>query len=231
MSIEIVRGVSRENPELLHLNIGPSCYAHTVKLIEKLRARGHEAYLIAKSRGEGQYTPPDFQARTVTGLDGKVYVCTGVSHDAIWCDGEQFDTIGSANEHDRPIYRKDGDPGWSFNPSDGPQIRAFPVWNKIPREHWRPNNPPLKEGVALAPTPAPVSPVVKSYPGDRFFIEQIGQVLELDYAEAGQRLNAGSSVWFARTLWRHVNEGMSMDQSVAQSRKEWRAALNLPPLP
>jgi hypothetical protein len=85
------------------------------------------------------------------------------------------------------------------------------------------------------PEPEPLPPVhvcpppppKPNYPGDRFFIEKIGQVLEADYAEAGQRLNAGSSVWFSRTIWRHVNEGMSMDESTARSRKEWRAALGL----
>lgn len=83
-------------------------------------------------------------------------------------------------------------------------------------------------GSTPAPVPVPPAPQPKPYPGDQFFIERIGQILEWDYAEAGQRLNAGSSVWFARTIWRHVNEGMSMEQSVAQSRKEWRAALGLP---
>ncbi len=76
-----------------------------------------------------------------------------------------------------------------------------------------------------APIPPPAS---KPYPGDQFFIEKLGQLLEWDYAEAGQRLNAGSSVWFSRTIWRYVNEGMSIEQSVAQSRVEWRAALGLP---
>lgn len=78
------------------------------------------------------------------------------------------------------------------------------------------------------PTPVPQPPAPKPYPGDQFFIEKMGQLLEWDYAEAGQRLNAGSSVWFSRTIWRYVNEGMSIEQSVAQSRKEWRAALGLP---
>lgn len=82
-------------------------------------------------------------------------------------------------------------------------------------------------GATPAPVPVPV-PQPKPYPGDQFFIEKIGQILEWDYAEAGQRLNAGSSVWFSRTIWRYVNEGMSIEQSVAQSRKEWRAALGLP---
>lgn len=77
----------------------------------------------------------------------------------------------------------------------------------------------------------PTPPATKPYPGDAFFTEKIGAVLEADYAEAGQTLNAGTATWFARTIWRHVNEGMTIEQSTAQSRKEWRAALGLPPLP
>lgn len=76
--------------------------------------------------------------------------------------------------------------------------------------------------------PPALAPATKPYPGDEFFTKSLGEVLERDYAEAGQRLNAGSSVWFSRTIWRHVNEGMTMEQSTAQSRKEWRAALGLP---
>lgn len=80
-------------------------------------------------------------------------------------------------------------------------------------------------------TPTPPAPVVQPYPGDGYFVEAIGVPLEADYALAGQRLNAGSTTWSARTIWRHVHEGMTMEQSVAQSRKEWRAALGLPPTP
>jgi hypothetical protein len=77
------------------------------------------------------------------------------------------------------------------------------------------------------PKPKPVPPPVqKSYPGDGYFLE-LGAMLEADYTRAGQRLNAGSAVWFARTIWRTVNEGMSIEASTAQSRKEWRAALGL----
>lgn len=75
----------------------------------------------------------------------------------------------------------------------------------------------------------PPPPVVKPYPGDAYFVEQLGAPLVSDYTAAGQSLNAGSVVWISRTIWRHVNEGMTMDQSVAQSRKEWKAALGLPP--
>ena len=99
-----------------------------------------------------------------------------------------------------------------------------------------PNGVPIVPGCmpsvpTPAPKPCPVCPPIPPkppYPGDQFFVEQVGQVLEWDYAEAGQRLNAGSVVWISRTIWRYVNEGMSIEQSVAQSRKEWRAALGLP---
>lgn len=156
MSLEIVRQVSREYPELLQANLGRTCYQHTVYVILALEAAGHQASLMAKSPGEGQYTPPGFQPRTVTGLDGKPYPCSGVSHDAIWCDGKQFDTLGSANEHDQPIYRKSTDPFWSFDPNDGPQIIAVPIWNEIPRANWRANNPPMTEAVTPIPQPQPI---------------------------------------------------------------------------
>ena len=79
------------------------------------------------------------------------------------------------------------------------------------------------------PVVPPPAPAPKPYPGDEFFVLRIGAWLVADYTEAGQTLNAGSAVWFSRTIWRHVNEGMAIDESVAQSRKEWRAALGLPP--
>lgn len=65
-----------------------------------------------------------------------------------------------------------------------------------------------------------------NYPGDEFFVKAVGEPLEADYAAAGQALNAGSVVWIARTIWRTVHEGMSIEESVAKSQAEWRAALN-----
>ena len=157
MSIAIVQHVNNTYPHLLLENTGTACHWFTQHLIEHLRANGREAFLMCKTRGEGQYTPVGFQPRDVMGLDGKMYRCTGVSHDAIWCDGRQFDTIGGANEYDKPIYRKSSDPGWSFNPSDGPQIIGQPVWHEIAKEHWRPNNPPLKMDAVISP-PIPPTP-------------------------------------------------------------------------
>jgi hypothetical protein len=79
--------------------------------------------------------------------------------------------------------------------------------------------------------PQPEPPQQKPYPGDEFFVANLGAILAADYAEAGQTLNAGSVVWISRTIWRYVNEGMTIQQSTTQSRKEWRAALGLPALP
>lgn len=79
-----------------------------------------------------------------------------------------------------------------------------------------------------SPKPEPQPPAHKPYPGDAFFVEKIGAVLEADYAEAGQTLNAGSATWFARPIWGYVNEGLTIEQAVARARKEWRAALGLP---
>lgn len=77
------------------------------------------------------------------------------------------------------------------------------------------------------PDPPPPAPKPKPYPGDRFFIEKIGALLEADYAEAGQVLNGGSATWFARPIWGYVNEGLTIEQAIARARKEWRAALGL----
>lgn len=155
MNLEFVKQVGRDHPDLLPANLGHTCYTHTTILIQRLRTAGHRAFLICKSPGEGQYTPPGFQLRTVIGLDGKPYPCSGVSHDAIFFNDRQFDTIGSANEHDRPIYAG-GPDGWSFNPADGPRITATAVWNEVPRDKWRNNNPPLIDDTAPAPGPTPV---------------------------------------------------------------------------
>jgi hypothetical protein len=102
-----------------------------------------------------------------------------------------------------------------------------PQWNDgIQKDPVASSGAWVKPGTKPAPVPVPV-PAQKPYPGDGYFLE-LGAMLEADYTRAGQRLNAGSAVWFARTIWRSVNEGMSIEASTAQSRKEWRAALGLP---
>lgn len=199
---------------------------------------------MCKSPGEGQYTPPGFETRFVIGLDGKPYACSGVSHDAIWSDGKQFDTIGSANEHDRPIFRRQGEPNWSFDPADGPQITARPTWDGIPREHWRANNPPLPTGVAVpgVPTPGPVQPPsVIRFPSygeigdDAFFRKEIGVPLQADVTHAGETLNDGSTIWSSRasyllivaTMKHRMGLGPAVNPvEIGRSvRNEWREVL------
>ena len=235
MSLEDVRQVSAANPTLLSANLVSTCYRHTALLIEKLRAGGHDAYHVCKSPGESQYTPPGFALRDVVGLDGKTYRCSGVSPDAIWCDGTIVDTIASCNEHERPIYRRQGDPNWSFDPNDGPQITGMPVWNVVPPSNWRNNNPPLKDGgtsVPLPPPPPPPPPPkpALSYPGDGFFNDKVGAPLQADYASANQMLNAGSAMWIARVVWDIAQGNLSPEASIKKHRNEWRAALGLPPV-
>ena len=205
--------VDRDHPELLRQNIAATCFQFITELKTLLRARGHSVYYVCKTRGEGQYTPPWFQPREITGFDGLKYLCTGFSHDALWCDGLQFDCIVRANDSDEPIG-----------------MTASPGWNPIPKEYWRPQNPPaLVDDVPVQPpTKPPVKPPVKlPYPGDAFFVEHVGVPLDADYARAGQALNAGAATWFARTIWDIAEEGLTPEASVKKHRPEWRAALGL----
>jgi len=209
MSLEIVRQVDREHPELLRQNINATCSQFSDFVVIKLKLAGHTAYRMCKTSGEGQYTPPGFQPRPVVGLDGKTYTCTGLSHDAIWCDGQQFDLIAQGNDSPDPI----GMPG-------------IPVWNAIPAQYWRPQNPPLKDE---APPPPP-PPAHEPYPGDAAF-DAVGMTLFADYAQAGNAPDAQMGRWFGRTIfdWLAKNEP-TLDASIKKHRKEWRAALGLPPL-
>lgn len=217
MSIDIVRQENSRHPEHLRDNVVSTCYAYLSHVIELLTAAGRQAYFICKTAGEGQYTPPGWVPFTGPGLDGKPYTYTGVSHDALWCDGKQFDTAASANDSPDPI----------FNP-DGSQIHASPVWNEIPQQHWRPQNPPLKTS-----TPTP-QPPVKPYPGDPTW-DAVGVTLFGDYAEAGQAPNPQMGRWFGRTIW-DATEGdqsgvvLTVDASIAKHRAEWRSVLGLPTL-
>lgn len=217
MSLSIVQQVAREFPELLQENLGSTCWQHTVYVIDRLRQAGHQAFHICKTHGEGQYTPPGFQPRQIVGLDGKGYICTGVSHDAIWCDGLQFDTLAKANDSQEPIFEADGRP-----------MVALPVWNPIPKEFWRPNNPPLL--AVDAPPVTPPKPIKKPYPGDAPF-DAVGVALFADYALAGNAPDPQMGRWFGRTIfdWLEDNEP-TLDASIQKHRAEWRAILGLPPL-
>lgn len=142
MSKLLVEQLHDANPQHLERNIGSECNAFLDKLIDLLRAHRHLAYRVCKTAGEtGKVIPLGFQPRDVIGLDGKTYRCVGVSHDAIWCDGNLFDVIGAANHTEQPIFD-----------SAGKQIKGRPVWDAIPEHHWRASNPPLKgEPVVINP--------------------------------------------------------------------------------
>jgi hypothetical protein len=230
MSREIVRQVNAQHPQLLQTNIGATCHQFTMRVVEALRAEGHQAFLMCKSPGEGQYVPPGFQPRSVVGLDGRTYQCSGVSHDAIWSDGQQFDTIGSANDGEHPIFN-----------TNGTQIVGQPVWNAIPREHWRNNNPPLKEG---APTPTPLPPSTKlpqlpsqpqPYPsyeecGGDAAGSAISRQLDADYKRAGRAgLDGDSGLWHQRVCYDFLTRKVpTVQEAIAKHRKAWCDALGIP---
>jgi hypothetical protein len=125
-----------------------------------------------------------------------------------------------------------GSAGWSLSkhldgrlPLDQPLVDPLTL-GRLAEASFAPTVPGCKPQTPK-PIPTP-EPIAKPYPGDAFFVEKVGALLEADYAEAGQSLNAGSATWFARPIWTYVNEGLSIDQAVAKARKEWRAALGLP---
>lgn len=222
MSLSIARKVHETYPHLLQTNTGETCHTFTQHLVKELRAAGLRAFLMCKTAGEGQYVPLGFQPRVVKGLDGKDYTITGVSHDAIWCEGAQFDTIGNANDGPEPF----GSPG-------------IPVWNAIPQQFWRPNNPPLAgEDVIVTPKPQPPTALADYHAmgDDRFFIGEIGVPLQADMALAFQSLNVGSAAWIARTVFRVMRafdkhgDHREKDAIVKDVRNQWRAVLGLPPL-
>jgi hypothetical protein len=224
MSLTLSRQVDQQHPELLQQNINATCYQFVVYLIQALRSQGHRAYHVCKTAGEGQYTPPGFQPREVTGLDGKKYICTGVSHDALWCDDLQFDTIARGNDSPDPISHPDGS-----------HMTGEAVWNAIPSQHWRPQNPPLMDGNGPPPEPPePQPPIVKPYPGDPVW-DAVGVTLFADYAQAGQAPNPQMGRWFGRTIW-DATEGdesgavLTVEASIKKHRAEWRAVLGLPPV-
>lgn len=231
MSREVVREVNARQPQLLQANIGATCHQFTLRVIDALRAAGHQAHLMCKSPGEGQYVPPGFAPRPVVGLDGATYQCSGVSHDAIWSDGQQFDTIASANDGERPIFD-----------SNGAQIVGQPVWNPIPPNFWRPNNPPLKDGAPtpspLPPSPLPPSPLPPQSPQYPSYEEcggdaggvAISRQLEADYRRAGRAgLDGDSGLWHQRVCYDLLTRKVpTVQEAIVKHRQAWCDALGIP---
>ena len=211
MSLELSRQVNAEHPELLQTNIGSTCHQFTLYLIDALVAAGHDAWLMCKSPGEGQYMPPGFAPRDVVGLDGKTYQCSGVSHDAIWSDGKQYDTIASANDGAQPLYE------------NGKQVVGTPVWNAILPEYWRPNNPPLVEGVPSAPASYP-------YPDENTAGKAYQDRIAATYKEAGRKFPDPKDPEAFRHFMRYGYSSHEMPEPEAADKHiaELRALLGLP---
>lgn len=203
-----------EHPERLQTNSGTDCFHHISRVLEIL---GSPWSYVGKTVGDTQYTPTGFVPCIAKGRDGKPCGITGVSHDAITNGPLVYDILGGS--HSGP------------DPSGHPaHIQAVAV----PTEQHQPNNPPVPyplgrtgrlESISLAVTPIPVA-----YPGDEFFIRELGQPLASDYAAAGQSFDTATVAWISRTLWRSITEGIPLQQSIMQNRTEWRTALGLPPL-
>jgi hypothetical protein len=215
MSLEIVRQVNSLYPQHLQLNVGPELDAFLNKLLEHLRAAGHQTFRVCKSPGERQVIPVGFQSRGVIGLDGKRYTCSGVSHDALWVDNKLFDVIASANNEDEPYYH------------DGKRVSAHPVFNEIPEHEWRPNNPPLKEPIA---PPKPPTPKYPAYPPNESDVDGAGVALFSDFAQAGQAPNPQMFRFAFRVAFSWLTQEVpDLPASVTKHRREWRAILGLPP--
>lgn len=255
MNLDFVQQVGRDNPTWLPTNLGRTCFAHTLELIRRLKALGHEAYLVCKMEGEGGYAPAGWVPRQIAGLDGKPYLISKFSHDVIFFRERgsslmrQFDTLGSANEHDRTIYRIPGSTDVSFDPNSGPQIQATAVWHEVPSSIWRPWNPPFQGEIdAPGPTPTPVPvPVPGNAPGreemmnagrwlDEFYRSQEGLQREhglIKFRDGNQSKPEpdyeGLGAWLFDVYWNARLRGNSVEQaraavvSAIQGTDEWKA--------
>lgn len=215
--LAVVNQVAASSQPLLQANTNATCFEFTARVLSRLGPTwGH----VGKTRGEGQYTPPN------AGFPRQVgnFTITGVSHDAITDGVRQFDILGNGNDGPEPL----GSP-------------ARPQAGEIPREFHRPNNPFIPAIAPSVPIPAPplICPVcptcqackaIPGYAGDDAF-DRVGAVLFADYAEAGQAPNEGMARWFARTIYDWIaGVTNSLQASIDKHRGEWRAALGLSPL-
>lgn len=210
MSLELARKVNAKYPHLLQTNINATCSQFVDYLLVELKAAGRDAYRMCKTAGEGQYIPPGFQPRTVIGLDGKPYVCTGISHDAIWCDGQQYDTIARGNDSPDPIG-----------------MTGEPVWNAIPEHLWRPQNPPLKGGAPVPPVPQPPS---FPYPDEATAVLAFQNRVKKAYKDVGRIFPDPNDADAYRHFARYGYDCHQMPEPDAQNKrvKELRKQLGAP---
>jgi hypothetical protein len=217
MSQSIMNAVNQKYPDLLRANTHQTDTHFCYRACEAL---GPTWRLLGKASHENGYTWPN-GVRT--------------SHDAI-C---QVD--GNGNK----IQVVDVVVGAGSGAPTGPS------WGTIPPEHWRASNTPVELGQVPAPggagpspdpdprpdpkpkPPAASVPSYESIGGDQFFWHEFGSILESDYQGAGQTLNAGSSVWFARTIYDTlrdlVTKGGDPRETLVRNRdahrKTWRQIL------
>jgi hypothetical protein len=139
---------------------------------------------------------------------------------------EIIDVIGAAGS-------PNASPQWAVAPGG---VGDRGAWVKPAKVHGE-QGVPVPGGGTPGPGPSgPVCPDPKAhepkpkpgYPGDRIF-DVVGIQLERDYARAGQLLNAQSATWFARVLWDHLNEGLTLEASIAKHRQGWCAVLGIQP--
>lgn len=223
--LEIVNRVNQKYPHLLQTNTNRTCFDFITYVLADLNQIDVGWGYLGKTNGEGQYRPPTWTPKPMTSWDGKEYVVTGFSHDAIFNRDahQQIDCIGRGNDGSEPL----GQPG-------------IPQWGKINPQFYRPNNPWVDPKSVSGSQPVPPAQEVPTYEeigGDTFFRANVGVPLEADMTLAGQTLNNGSSVWFSRTCYdlivAHINGNPTqadIDAIVKKHRNEWRSILGLPPL-
>jgi len=204
----VVTDINAQYPQLLQTNTKEADAEFILRVVQAMPP-AEKWGLLSKSNGENGYTWPN-GIRT--------------SHDAIAVpNGQRFDIIGG---------------------SDNPGHAASPTWNPIAPENWRPSNVWVDistwkkldggtgggggTGGTVCPPcrPCAACPTIPGYAGDGVFNE-IGTVLDADYREAGQALNAGSGTWFGRVSYDYLYGGLTMAASIKKHRGEWRSALGL----
>lgn len=136
----VVQQVAAEYPHLLQTNTIVSCTEFTQRVLSRLNA---EWGCVGKTAGEGQGKPVGFEPRSVRGVDGNMYLITGISYDVLFHapSYRQVDILGNATANE---------------PGPWPKGPATPVWNEIEPQHYRANNPWI-EKVPLAGEQPPTS--------------------------------------------------------------------------
>lgn len=212
----VVQQTASAYPNLLIENTYESCLEFTQRV---LMACGDPAWgHVGKTAGEGQSVPAGFTPTPVQIIraDGQkeTILITGVSHDAIFhkLSNTIVDLLGNGSAN--------SDPNQAIH---GP---AVPQWSEIPKELNRSNNPWIAAIPVQGDSPTVTPSQQVSYPGDEVF-DRIGVMLFADYALANQSPNPQMGRWFGRTVFDYVSGAMTLDESIAKHRAEWKNALGI----